>query len=277
MDDKVLDNEIVKAFKTISPYLQDIVDDEISFAISDTEKYLFYKPMESANPGIKPGDPVKEGSSSYNCMKSGKMVKGFLPKHVIGVEMMGTAIPVKDEKGSVIGCVSFGRNLKKYYKISSLAKTLSESLGQISATISQLASGLQNVLSSNETIIDDVNRANEEAKNTDTILQFIKGVADQTNLLGLNAAIEAARAGESGKGFGVVAQEVRKLSVSSSESVNKINSVLRMVRESVEKISKNINGVNAVFRDQAQALQQMNSSLQNLNDVAKELQEISRI
>ena len=67
-----------------------------------------------------------------------------------------------------------------------------------------------------------------------------KRVSTQTNLLGLNAAIEAARAGEVGKGFTVVASEIRKLSTSTSESIKQIDTVLKNINQSITIINDKV-------------------------------------
>jgi methyl-accepting chemotaxis protein len=69
-------------------------------------------------------------------------------------------------------------------------------------------------------------------------LELIKNIADQTKMLGLNAAIEAARAGDAGRGFGVVAEEIRKLSDESRQTVNQIRDFSEQIREKVAGAQK---------------------------------------
>jgi len=81
-----------------------------------------------------------------------------------------------------------------------------------------------------------INTLGEDTKHVDSIIEAISGIADQTNLLSLNAAIEAARAGEQGRGFAVVADEIRTLASRTQESTIKIRSMLDGLKTSVDEV-----------------------------------------
>jgi methyl-accepting chemotaxis protein len=80
----------------------------------------------------------------------------------------------------------------------------------------------------------------DRSNDISNILEFITGIADQTNLLALNAAIEAAQAGESGRGFAVIAEEIRKLAENSRGSVNEIKSLVTFVQQNTKEVSNSI-------------------------------------
>jgi len=94
-------------------------------------------------------------------------------------------------------------------------------------------------------------------------------------MLGLNATIEAARAGEAGRGFKVVATEIRKLSTSTSESVKEVDVVLKNIANSIKTINEKVSKSTAVFEDQAATLQEIAASLEELNSTAQMMENLS--
>lgn len=90
-------------------------------------------------------------------------------------------------------------------------------------------------------LASDIARLSGEATEVKGILQVISNIAEQTNLLALNAAIEAARAGEQGRGFAVVADEVRGLAAHTQSSLNEINSTITTIITTIEEVSTNMN------------------------------------
>lgn len=113
--------------------------------------------------------------------------------------------------------------------------------------------------------------AAEEVENTAQILGIIRRVAQQTNLLGLNAAIEAARAGEHGRGFSVVADEVRKLADESNQSAGNISEMLVRFSSSVEKVLDNVEQSNETSQELSKAAQEIAGMLDGMRMFGQKL------
>ena len=130
------------------------------------------------------------------------------------------------------------------------------SLQQSAAAIEQITSSMQNV--SDKTI--EVTRQADDIKG---IVGVIKDIADQTNLLALNAAIEAARAGEHGRGFAVVADEVRKLAERTGKSLNEIEA-------NVNVLVQGINDMGESIKEQTLGVTQINEAVIQLETVTND-------
>ena len=95
--------------------------------------------------------------------------------------------------------------------------------------------------------VDKVKGLETQSQEISTLVQVIKDISDQTNLLALNAAIEAARAGENGRGFSVVANEVKKLAEQVSDSVGDITGIVNKIqKESKLVVNALVNGYKEV-------------------------------
>lgn len=163
------------------------------------------------------------------------------------------------------------RAQKRAEQMQHLVNKIYAALEQSVAAVQELAASSQELGANSQQTVTIAEAAVKEVKSTTEILQIIRQVAQQTNLLGLNAAIEAARAGESGRGFSVVASEVRKLAETSGNSVSYINDVLKSFQSSVENVRKNIQHTNLITQEQAKATQEISQRLEEIQAIVENL------
>lgn len=269
------ENDILKAFELVIPFLPNFLGAETMYSITDGKTFKFLQLHDAFPIPIKIGDLVPPSDSNAIAFKSGELVSAVIPKEVFGFAFRGTSVPVKDRAGKIIGTISAAQSLKKEGELLDMAQSLASSLLQISSTITQLSNGIQSVVTVNLDIVKDLAKVAEDSKKTDEITQFIKSISVQTNMLGLNAAIEAARAGEQGRGFAVVADEIRKLSISSNESIAKINAFLQSTQKSIGNITETMNGLSGTFEEQAAGAQEITASIEELTSLAESLESLA--
>ncbi|WP_104761760.1 methyl-accepting chemotaxis protein [Helicobacter cetorum] len=129
------------------------------------------------------------------------------------------------------------------------------SLMETSHVVENITSSIQSVSSQSEAMI-------EQGQDIKSIVEIIRDIADQTNLLALNAAIEAARAGEHGRGFAVVADEVRKLAERTQKSLSEIEANINILVQSISDTSESI-------KTQVKGVEEINTSIDALRQVTE--------
>ncbi|WP_236639453.1 methyl-accepting chemotaxis protein [Pelosinus sp. UFO1] len=153
-----------------------------------------------------------------------------------------------------------------------IVEKLTEATGYATNNVEQVAQGASDLAESGQNSIKLAQEMSDKTRQTTELLEFIKAIAAQTNLLGLNAAIEAARAGEHGRGFAVVAEEVRKLSDQSQEAMKKIQKTLQEMNTAVMQMGKATEITGTVSQQQAASTQEIMSTLEEINSTAKRLE-----
>lgn len=114
-------------------------------------------------------------------------------------------------------------------------------------------------------LVESMNDMNEDVQSIGKIVQLINDISDQTNLLALNASIEAARAGEAGRGFAIVAEEVRSLAEQSSQSTKSIRSIIETIRKKSEKV---VSAVTDSFESGERQTNNINKAIESANEIS---------
>ncbi|ODN30301.1 methyl-accepting chemotaxis protein [Fervidobacterium thailandense] len=122
-----------------------------------------------------------------------------------------------------------------------------------------------------ENLEKNINIMSENTKNIGSIVETVRAIAEQTNLLALNAAIEAARAGEAGRGFAVVADEIRKLAEQTKASTDMISKTILAIEESSRTLSEGVRNLKAEVVQTEQGYNAVMETFEFLNDVIKNL------
>ncbi len=182
--------------------------------------------------------------------------------------------PIVDSNGHVYKIIKFASDIttrvENAKRIADIAVTTSEQTSQIAYNANDVLN--ETVRNSERVIVlvkqasDIGTRLHEHAKNIRDMIGTIDAIAAQTNLLALNAAIEAARAGESGRGFSVVAQEVRKLATSTSTATQQITHMVEDNSQLIEQIYQQMEQIN----------QFLSNEQEKIHDLARGFSEINR-
>ncbi|MDU1444041.1 MAG: methyl-accepting chemotaxis protein [Clostridium cochlearium] len=263
--------EILEAFKIVLPYINSITPDDMAIVLTDLEKYIGYHNANEFTLDLSEGKSIKGIKTIEDCIKNKKDISDSVPPEVYGRTLKTLFTPIYGVNNEVIGTLSSGIDFEHNSKLVESVSNLAEVIKQITESINQVAQSAGNLADFGQSSIEKVNELTDKQKDTAQILQIIKNIASQTNLLGLNAAIEASRAGENGRGFAVVATEVRKLSEQSQESVKNIEAILKEMTDSVNDINNTIGNVGAISQEQAAATEEILSSTEEINDTINEL------
>ncbi|MBO0573602.1 methyl-accepting chemotaxis protein [Clostridium botulinum] len=270
---------IGKSFGSFAPMLGEMFPEGAFLFTTDLNKIVDIQSSEKFDVStIQSGDKLKEDFIASKVIKTGKPQLEQVKTLEYGVPVTLSGYPLFDEENGnkVVGsfCIIMPQEVAD--KLRTMSNNLEDNLSEISATIEQLAASASQIHTNEQDLNQEIDKIITVSEEINEISSFIKAIADETKMLGLNAAIEAARAGEAGKGFGVVAQEIRRLSEQSKSTVPRIKELTDNIKIKVEDVSKKSQSSLVSSQEQAAASQQITAGIEEITSMSEELNTIAQ-
>jgi len=237
LDEKIngvnVTNQLLEHFKNIS------LDKKIDVKLKYSKEYqelvddinMFVQKVSSV---LDMSDFIQETINvAKKSEETSDKLNNFLKKSTTLSDEVINSLNIAEEEG--VKNIEFSEKLQK--EIVGSSKLIQEA----QQNIESLNNNINIQFEKNHEVVDKLNSLSQTTEQMKDILGIISDIADQTNLLALNAAIEAARAGEHGRGFAVVADEVRQLAEKTQKSLNEVNVTINTIIQSVVEVSEQVN------------------------------------
>ena len=273
---KISDEEFFDALKTGFSVLPALFTSDVAMSITDKEKFVLFKHAETFKLNINEGMPIVKDGVSENAIKTRFRQTINYPKEAFGFPINAYGVPiVNPSTNNVVGTITYAISLQKENQLNEMIDDIQIFSEELAASSEELSASTQEIAANSQNVNGLINETQSSIKSMDSIISYIKSIANTTNLLGLNAAIEAARAGEHGKGFNVVAGEIRKLASNSKDSTGQISETLATITTNINSIVNVLSNFSAIVETQAAQAEQIASGNQRLSEVSNNLLKLS--
>ncbi len=267
---------VVKAFDIFAPIIIDSQPEGAWVGASDMEKVLRRMGSEKFDTNVVVGLPITEVKTAMQTLQAKKRIQVDIPTKKLG-DIRMISIPLFDEEtGEVVGTfgITAPRNLAS--NLQNASSKLRSNTDDMARVMQQIATSAGEINVTESRLADVIKSVQENLENIVEVLAFTKDVANQTKMLGLNAAIEAARAGDLGKGFGVVAGEIRKLSDQSKQTADEIGKLTRAIEIRIKEAVEASQGTVMQSQEQAAATEEVTATVMELAEVAEKLATLAK-
>ena len=270
--------DIFEKLAAAMPLFQSLFPEDAHVFLCDREKILRSLPGQDLNLGIKEGTPISEwkGAAAERAMSTQKNVRTEIGPEKFGIPYIGIGIPILQD-GKVIGALSAAISNQRFEQLRSYATDLAATIEELTSTTDEIASASNHIAEKTQEAALAADEVVKFLHEIEGISKFVHDVSAQTNLLGLNAAIEAARAGDTGRGFSVVAEEIRRLSASTKKATAEINSNLEKIQSLIQSSNDAIHNISADSEEHATTIQELKAVFEHIAHMADSLITMSKI
>lgn len=275
--EKMPADDTLRCFAKVLPLLNELYNGDVAVTLADLENVFLYKPGEKLELMGKKDlpQPLVEGTAVYRAVHEGRRIVVKVDKALYGVAYIATAIPLYNESHDIVGAACVLESTDRQDELKDMAAKLTDSISVLASTTEEISAQTQEISAVSKLAAKLVQESEVQMGETGQIIDLNKEVAAQTNLLGLNAAIEAARVGEQGRGFTVVADEIRKTAANSAESIKKISAIIANIQGDSRNTRARILQIDDVISQIAEAAVSVADTVQDINGMAKRLDQMA--
>ena len=261
----------VDAFIMSVPYIKALMREDVMITVFDHEKYLYYAPTKELNFNYKIGGKLPDLYLNYALVdQSGPTVLN-IPAEEFGIPFDSINIPIKDDRGQMIGAINAAISTKKTEDLSQIIETVEKVSNNLLEKVQHIAEHSQRLTETTKQMAEQTASTVQYSTEIQSVAGTIKVISDQTNLLGLNAAIEAARVGKEGAGFGVVASEIRKLSQDSKVATNSIEATLKNIVDSLITMQNDYEGISDSAQKESLVVSEFLKDIEQLKQTSESI------
>lgn len=252
--------------------IQKTYPEDAALVLADTDKVLAYLPGQRIDLKVPVGAPIEKfrGTVSYAALETAEVQREERGPEAFGMAYLSTAVPIIEE-GRVIGVIAAMVSNHKTAMLQDGAQELSSLVEEMTATSEEVTRSSLGITQRLDELVSSSNSMVYDIESSFEILSSVKRIADQSHMLGLNAAIEAARAGEQGRGFGVVAAEIRKLANDSHALVKNIHGQLEGMKQSILQMDQSIQQIMSFSQHQGESMQELSRAYEHVAETANNL------
>jgi len=269
---------IVKAFPDFAPIVAEMFPEGATIFISDLQRIVSKQSSKKFDVStLQISNILSEESIASRTIRSKQAIIQEQDASIYGMPVLEACYPLFDEDNSdeVVACFSIITPKEVAANLRNMSENLESGLTGIASAIEELAASASNIHTNEMELNNEIKKITNLSEEINEVSSFIKEIADKTKMLGLNAAIEAARAGDAGRGFGVVADEIRKLSEQSKSTVPKIKQLTDSIKSKVNDASERSQSSLASSQEQAAASEEITASVEELTSMSEELNKIA--
>lgn len=268
---------IADAFDAFAPLVSNMIPGGSMLYMTDLTKIAYKSASATFDmPSISVGRLLKPTDIASKAIKMRQQVVELIPKEAYGEPILISNYPLYDDSNNVVATLGIAMPKTTSETLKDMSSEISESLNQLSQVITGIANSSVKINENEVDLNDSILNTIQSIQEINSLVDVIKSIANQTHMLGLNASIEAARAGDNGRGFSVVAAEIRKLADSTKESLPKINELTRTIDSKLTKIKQASSESIDETQEQSSALEEVSASIEQLTASTSRLSTIAK-